>query len=294
MKSNINITSNIYIRDPLSLDGSIDRLQNDPKFVKQVKGLSALKKLKDIRVNLSPAQEEEFSQSSTCSYGAKGETTHGVVQKNGDYIYECRCESPFCKLKDECKPYIFNRNNSVNLTDDESDNELDGFEWIGIEKNDDIDELFEDKSSCVTDDEENRIFYEDVTENECNVYVEINSDEAILKIIEDDIKSHIWVNAGPGTGKTYTAIQRLKYVLNNIDPEDSNMVLVMCYTRAAVSEIKNRIEFYVSSGELPPEAKNVTICTFDSLATNYLISIETPPEALNALDYNQRISLFNE
>ena len=72
------------------------------------------------------------------------------------------------------------------------------------------------------------------------------------------------------------------------------MVLVMCYTRAAVSEIKNRIEFYVSSGELPPEAKNVTICTFDSLATNYLISIETPPEALNALDYNQRISLFNE
>ena len=136
MKSNINITSNIYIRDPLSLDGSIDRIQNDPKFVKQVKGLAALKKLKEIRVNLSPAQEEEFSQSSTCAYGAKGETTHGVVQKNGDYIFECRCESPFCKLVDECKPHLFDRSNSAVFIDDEPDNDLDGFVWIGIDKDD--------------------------------------------------------------------------------------------------------------------------------------------------------------
>lgn len=46
------------------------------------------------------------------------------------------------------------------------------------------------------------------------------------------------INAGPGTGKTWTLIERIKHLLMNesVDPET---ILVLCFSRAAVDVIKD-------------------------------------------------------
>ena len=45
-KSNINIVSNIYIRNPRSFVDGFDDLQRDPEFVAHVSGQTALEVIK--------------------------------------------------------------------------------------------------------------------------------------------------------------------------------------------------------------------------------------------------------
>ena len=104
-------------------------------------------------------------------------------------------------------------------------------------------------------------------------------------IINADIHERIWVNAGPGTGKTYTVIQRLKKMLND---EIDGTILVLCFSRNAVQVIRERlsealgptVESLIDDGQL-------VIRTFDSFAT-YMLEDELNP----AWDYNQRIEAF--
>jgi hypothetical protein len=111
-------------------------------------------------------------------------------------------------------------------------------------------------------------------------------------IVTAPVVSHILVNAGPGTGKTYTIIRRLEYLAKTQAVEDFHSILVLCYTNAAKNEIRKRLEAGIIAGELPPETKQFDIRTFDSLATAYLAEIED--ETLATLDYNGRIARFNE
>ncbi|MDD4109496.1 MAG: AAA family ATPase [Prolixibacteraceae bacterium] len=74
----------------------------------------------------------------------------------------------------------------------------------------------------------------------------------------------IFVNAGPGTGKTYTLIQKLIYMVTEyeVDPES---IMVLCFTNAAVDEIRYRLNVVVSnSGHRG--LMNVDIRTFHSFA----------------------------
>lgn len=110
-------------------------------------------------------------------------------------------------------------------------------------------------------------------------------------IITADINSKILVNAAPGSGKTYTAIKRLEYIIKNQKVENYSEILVLVYTNAAKNEILDRLNAGISNGELPFTAQNVDLCTFDSLATNYLVEIQ---EEFYELNYDERISLFNK
>lgn len=71
------------------------------------------------------------------------------------------------------------------------------------------------------------------------------------------------VNAGPGTGKTYTLIQKIKYLLdpkNNIKEEN---ILVLSHTNAAVDEIKNRLNNISEDTDIKVHRINIrTICSF--------------------------------
>ena len=51
--------------------------------------------------------------------------------------------------------------------------------------------------------------------------------------------SCIWVNAGPGTGKTYAVVKRLAYLLENDVSEDA--ILVLCFSKNAVAVISTRL-----------------------------------------------------
>jgi hypothetical protein len=110
------------------------------------------------------------------------------------------------------------------------------------------------------------------------------------RIIEAGIDSKILVNAAPGSGKTYTVVRRLEHIIRNKMVDDFSNVLVLVYTNAAKNEILNRLESGILDGSLSYYARNIDVCTFDSLATSYLAAVEVP---FGHLDYNGRIRLFN-
>lgn len=104
-------------------------------------------------------------------------------------------------------------------------------------------------------------------------------------IINANIHDRIWVNAGPGTGKTYTVIQRLKKLLND---GIEGTILVLCFSRNAVQVIRERLTDelgYIASTLI--DDGQLVIRTFDSFAT-YMLEDELNP----AWDYNQRIEAF--
>lgn len=106
------------------------------------------------------------------------------------------------------------------------------------------------------------------------------------EIIHADLDSRIWVNAGPGTGKTYTVIQRLKTIFQEEDPDGT--VLVLCYSRNAVGVIRSRLreELGQALDELI-EDERLIVRTFDSYAT-WTLDDDLRP----GLQYDQRIALF--
>ena len=121
----------------------------------------------------------------------------------------------------------------------------------------------------------------------------VENQETIIRLSPDE---RTIVNAGPGTGKTWTLIEKLKYMLNdqNVSPEN---ILVLCFSRAAVEVIRDRLKAAAEKDELPMNWHMVDVRTFDSFAT-YLLSWakENIPEqlpekyALECHSYDDRIS----
>lgn len=111
-------------------------------------------------------------------------------------------------------------------------------------------------------------------------------------IIESGLDSRILVNAGPGTGKTHTVIERLKHIAN-MDDIDPDSILVLCFSRSAVKVIRNRLSAAVDSGHIPYDATRFTVSTFDSFATWYIKQIDEDFD-LSDYGYDDRIKLFVE
>ena len=111
------------------------------------------------------------------------------------------------------------------------------------------------------------------------------------KIVKSSLDSRILVNAGPGTGKTHTVIERLKYIDVNEEDVMPDSVLVLCFSRSAVKVIRDRLSESINIGEISPLAKRFTIMTFDSFATWYLMQTE-PKRNLSYNSYDERIKMF--
>lgn len=96
-----------------------------------------------------------------------------------------------------------------------------------------------------------------------NIFSEFKSAEQEEIICSDSSKS-FFVDAGPGTGKTYTLINKLNYMVTNlgVNPEG---ILVLCFTNAAVNEIKRRLKKFIADGGDRGLA-NVDIRTFHSFS----------------------------
>ncbi|MFN3535804.1 MAG: UvrD-helicase domain-containing protein, partial [Desulfatiglandales bacterium] len=78
--------------------------------------------------------------------------------------------------------------------------------------------------------------------------------------IEAPSALHLLIQAGPGTGKTFTLVMRILYLLEN--GEDPSQMLCLTFTRRAKTELENRLKRYTES--LPE------IRTFHSLALSVL------------------------
>lgn len=113
-------------------------------------------------------------------------------------------------------------------------------------------------------------------------------------IIEADYNNIQIVNAGPGTGKTYTLINKIinMVTLQHVNPEG---IVVLCYTNAAVNEIRNRLKDHINKGGDRGLA-NVDVRTFHSFAWWYLnqinetmISDKSAKIDLTNINYDQTI-----
>lgn len=84
------------------------------------------------------------------------------------------------------------------------------------------------------------------------------------EIIQAPANQYSFVNAGPGTGKTYTLMKKIIYMVDSlkVDPES---ILVLCFTNAAVNEIKARIKQYTET-EGERVFINVDVRTFHSFS----------------------------
>lgn len=88
-----------------------------------------------------------------------------------------------------------------------------------------------------------------------------SSQEEIIKASPNDV---IFVDAGPGTGKTYTLINKINYMVTEQSVNPDRM-LVLCFTNAAVDEIRERLKKFVDAGA-DRGLVNVDIRTFHSFA----------------------------
>ena len=90
--------------------------------------------------------------------------------------------------------------------------------------------------------------------------------EEQLKVIELPSDARAVVNAGPGTGKTFTLIEKIKYMLEEQHvPADE--ILVLSFSRAAIDVIESRLQAASESGELNVAWQALDIRTFDKFAT---------------------------
>ena len=109
-------------------------------------------------------------------------------------------------------------------------------------------------------------------------------------VIEAHRDQNILVLSPPGTGKTYTLIQRLIHFLNTyFHTAKPSELLVLSFTRAAIKEIRDRISEAVEQGATR-DLRYVRIATFDAYATWIL---NDGGYDLSRKNYNQRISFLS-
>ncbi|WP_147352505.1 UvrD-helicase domain-containing protein [Clostridium sp. AM54-37XD] len=130
--------------------------------------------------------------------------------------------------------------------------------------------------------------------NDFEKYVEIDQRE----VIEADVSRRMIINAGPGTGKTWTLIEK---IINLVDVQevDPETILVLCFSKAAVEVVKNRLKKAADEERVSEVINLVDIRTFDSFASQVLYWVKDESEYDNLqyydigkLNYDERINLF--
>ena len=130
--------------------------------------------------------------------------------------------------------------------------------------------------------------------NDFEKYVEIDQRE----VIEAEVSRRMIINAGPGTGKTWTLIEK---IINLVDVQevDPETILVLCFSKAAVEVVKNRLKKAADEERVLEVINLVDVRTFDSFASQALYWVKDESEYDNLqyydigkLNYDERINLF--
>ncbi len=298
IKSNINIISNIYIREHNSI-------RDDRKYTKKITGAKRLQNLQMQyhglnSIPLTSVQKKIAQESVRCSNAKNGEMSYGAVMIDGVMQWINRCEYTRCPIYDTEKCKV-NKISRENILEDTEKEDLQKFlKSVGITIEDDTVTFERDKNPDKNYVEEQPKEYKEPAElpvsdvkSLSEKYINITSPDCI---INSPLDSHIILNSGPGTGKTYTIIQRLIYILKNrLCPSDE--IYILCYTRSAKKVIEDKIEDAVTDGTLEPSAKNICLLTFDSYAAYFLMAMKEQgviSEDFTGYGYNERIKLFNK
>lgn len=118
-------------------------------------------------------------------------------------------------------------------------------------------------------------------------------------VIKTPVENRILVNAGPGTGKTWTLIERIIHLIQEgIDPES---IQVLCFSRAAVDVVRQRMNEAIVQDRVDINSSKVDIRTFDSFASQLLYWVQNSDyseipttQKIESLSYDERIRKFIE
>lgn len=117
------------------------------------------------------------------------------------------------------------------------------------------------------------------------------------EIIEAEPADRSIVNAGPGTGKTWTLIEKIIHMINE-EKANAENILVLCFSRSAVEVVRNRLSDAAETGRIGYEWQDVDVRTFDSFSTYMLVWVQENQKdllpkhfLLEAYDYDQRIKV---
>lgn len=303
------------------------RIMEDKKFLSFVRDPFALEMLYNSQeYALTAIQAKEYRSASVhCTYALENDYPWGtIVDNSGKEKVVCKCINTICKYFSECRPdfnpdesmvelenYFFskkidntlkkissrtksdtgNTNNLCDSGDEKASAVLFGHKEMDIAETISFPQISESIiDDTVTQHEIVGEDFDNISDATFDSFCSVSQNEIIeLEFVERTI-----VNAGPGTGKTYTLIEKIKYMLNEgVDPEN---ILVLCFSRAAVEVIRNRLELAADEDELPLNWHLIDVRTFDSFATYMLAWLqENIPEllpdgyAIESQNYNQRI-----
>lgn len=97
------------------------------------------------------------------------------------------------------------------------------------------------------------------------------------------LDEHCVLISGPGTGKTYTIIRKVAFLIeeNEIPPSD---ILVISFTRASAIELKKRLQDYFGEGYDIPSASTLHSFAFKQLLSNQKLLTDILPTPIHVLD----------
>lgn len=279
---------------------------------------------------LSTIQQEEYNKASLhCVYAAKDDYPWGTIRiEDGTEVVVCKCINTNCSHFNVCRPDF---QESELLVIEENLKQVDRSAEFLIYKDPYIKENldFEDKIAVellvnslpsneelindvalrkkrdsemlpkhhVLPTESEEIKHDNIDKKYVDQQIGFSSfvEASQESVIESDVTERILINAGPGTGKTWTLIEKLIYMIEEkgIDPEG---ILVLCFSRAAIEVIEQRLQAAADANRIGYDWRKIEIRTFDSFAT-YLIAWvqERYPDLLpknyilESQDYDTRI-----
>jgi DNA helicase II / ATP-dependent DNA helicase PcrA len=98
--------------------------------------------------------------------------------------------------------------------------------------------------------------------------IELDADQ--LAVVEAPVDKRLLVIAGAGQGKTEVVVSRIDFLVNEEDLSASEEVLVLSFSRAAVSAVRTRLDLR--------DVAAANVRTFDSFASLLLLGAEIQPE----------------
>ena len=299
----------------------------------------ALEVMKNRGATLTAAQMRQYQYASVhCAYAYHDDYPWGsIINADGKEVVKCRCLNTKCLLFTDCRPDFdeaelsifednkmfswqaleFSRKSEINTILEIAS------EFVPVHVPEEVVETPEpevvDEKPRITENgstSEEKKPDKKIVDKARDIFQELSkkpviertepvdfssfvvADQSIL--IYADIKERVLVNAGPGTGKTWTLIEKIKCFLDREDA-DSEGIMILCFSRAAVEVIEQRLQDAVSAGEISYENATLDIRTFDSFCT-YVISwaMEVCREMLprnysiEGQDYDARIIMTTE
>lgn len=107
------------------------------------------------------------------------------------------------------------------------------------------------------------------------------------RLLAETLNGMIVVDAGPGTGKTHTIVERYINLISQPDVSP-NDVLLLTFTNNAASEMEERIKRRLSEGGMSDDAKLVQAKTFDAFCLS--VVMDSPEDAGSMFGIEDRLT----